>query len=268
MEINQSIKSKFNQYYQRGLDGYNKGLPIPLDHLNSYLCGIQKGVTTVLAGASGSGKSTMVNEIAISYPLQFLKDNPDRPEKYHCEYFNLEIQDIDVLAKFKANHIFKESNYQVKLSPNKIFQKGDFLLTDTEKMWIDKSDEYIDELLKNVNFIAGENITVGYFYKRLFELARQFGTMEKDEEGRELLHTWVAKDPNQYVVVVFDNVNNLNDKAKIDELSSICVKFRKNCDFTFYLVQQYNRQQESNFNHGGFQEPVISDLKETSRTAA
>ena len=48
----------------------------------------------------------------------------------------------------------------------------------------------------------------------------------------------------------------------------MCVTFRKLCNFSFFLIQQYNRSQETNFNHGGFQEPVLSDLKESGRTAA
>jgi len=267
MSINNDIKEKFKSQYKRGLEGLNKGIPIPLTKLSEYICNIQQGTITLVGGSTGSGKSTLINEVAISAPLQFLEDNPDRPEKYHCEYFNLEIQDVDVLAKFKANYIFKESQYQIKLSPTKIFQKGDFILTDVEKDWIDRSDRYIDKLMDNVDFVAGENVSPEFFYKKLWECAKKYGTMECDADGKPLLHTWKAIDPNQYVVFIFDNLNNLNDKSKIDTLSSMCVTFRKLCNFTFFLIQQYNRSQETNFNHGGFQEPVLSDLKESGRTS-
>lgn len=259
--------SKFWRTFNKGVAGLNKGIPLPLVNLSKYISNIQQGTILLVGGAEGSGKSTLANECFMNYPLQWLKLNPDRKEKIHVEYFNLEIQDEDVEAKLRANWIFRQSKATVKLYIDKIFQKGDNVLTEEEIEWIKKSDEYIEFMSENVNFTAGEEISVGYFYKVLWECAKKYGTMDEDPEnpGKYLLHTYVPKDENQYVIFLFDNVNNLNDKKLIDLLSGYCVKFRKACNFTFVLIQQYNRDQQSS--QRTFMEPQNADLKESGRTA-
>lgn len=214
-----------------------------------------------------SGKSSLAQECYISYPIQFCQNNTTQ-FKYHAEYFNLEIKDVDVIAKLRANWIFKESKGKVKLSVNKIFQKGNNFgkLTTEQRDWITKSETYSDFLYEHCNFIAGENITNKFVFKRLMECAKRFGTMDKTKEGMEILHTYKPHDPNQFVTFIFDNVNNLNDKKLIDELSGIFVKFRNACGFTFVIVQQYNRSLES-MDRRDFMEPQLADLKESGRTA-
>ncbi len=261
------LKDKFEAQYQRGEAGLNVGLPMPFTTLSNEVCGIQQGRYDLISGAEGSGKSTLVQECYLSYPLQYCEKMKDEiPFKYHGEYFNLEITDIDVVAKLLANWIFKETKGEIKLSVNKIFQKGSNRITKEEKDWIKKSYTYLDFLNDHCNFIAGENITTGYVYKRLSECARSFGTMDKDAEGKDLLHTWKAKDPNQFVVFIFDNVNNMNDKKLIDSISSMFVKFRNACNFTFVPVQQYNRSQQDS--QRDFMEPQMADLKETGQTGS
>jgi replicative DNA helicase len=259
----EELKEKFEAQYKRGQEGLNVGLPMPFTLLSEEVCGIQQGRYDLWAGATGDGKSTITQECYISYPIQYCEKNKSTvPYKYHCEYFNLEIKDINVVAKLLANWIFKESAGTIKLSVNKIFQKGSNKITTEEKDWIKKSYSYYDFLGEHVNFIAGDNISEAYIYKRLMECARAFGTMKK-ENGKDLLYTYKPKDPNQYVVFIFDNVNNLNDKRLIDSVSSMFVKFRNACDFSFVVVQQYNRDQQNS--NREFMEPQLADLKETGQ---
>ncbi|HEY8361773.1 MAG TPA: hypothetical protein VIK77_02670 [Tissierellaceae bacterium] len=260
-----SIKKKFWHQVDNGLKGLNRGIPIPLEKLSNFMSNIQQGTYYLLSGSTGSGKSTIANECFMNYPLQWLQLNPDRQEKYHIEYFNLEIQDVDVSAKLRANWIFRQTKAKLKLHVDKIFQKGNYFLTREEIEWLKKSDDFMDFMEDNVNFIAGEEVSIAFVYKRLWECAKKFGRMEVGADGKPQLHTFEQIDPNQYVVFLFDNVNNLNDKALIDTLSSYFVKFRKSCNFSFVVIQQYNRAQEGE--KRTFMEPQLSDLKETSRTA-
>jgi hypothetical protein len=261
---NSLLKEKFKAQYEKGLKLQNVGIPFPLTQLSSIVCNLQQSTYYVFGGGQGTGKSTLVNECFINYPLQWLQKNPDSPFKYHGEYFNLEISEVDVIAKFKANWIFRESQGAVKLSVNQIFQKGDFRLTVAEQKWIEKSEDYIDYLLDNVTFITGERVGSKYVYKRLWACAEKYGTMDRSPEGHYMLHTYKPKDPNQFVVVIFDNFNNLPDKEEIDKISQYFVDFRNACGFTFAAVQQYNRLTEG-MDRREFMIPQLSDLMGTSK---
>lgn len=274
MSYNKSLKEKFDKEYQRGEDGLNVGLPFPLTQLSDSLCNLQQGTYYLIAGAQGTGKSTLANECFISYPIQYLDVKKDSPFKVHIEYFNLEIKDVDVLAKFKCNWIFRQTKGKIMLSLNKVFQKGNFRLNQEERDWIKKSDEYIEYLLDSCNFVAGERISKNFVYKKLWECATKFGTMEPYLDGnnnpvpnRYYLHTYKPKDPNQFVIFLFDNLNNLSNKADIDEISQYFVDFRNACNFTFCVVQQYNRGQES-MDRRDFMIPQLSDLMESSKPSA
>jgi hypothetical protein len=256
------LKEKFDIEFARGKSGLNAGLPMPFSLLSSEVCGIQQGRYDLWMGSIGSGKSTVVQEGYISYPIQYCEKYKDSiPFTYEVDYFNLEIPDVNVMAKLLANWIYKESKGAVKVSVNRIFQKGTNRLTADEVEWITKSYKYLDFLLQHCNFITGEGISEKYVYKRLIELAKKHGTMEVNAQGAELLYTYKPKDPNKFIMIVFDNVNNLNSKELIDKCSSIFVKFRNNCKFSFSIVQQYNRNQEANDRE--FMEPQIGDGKDS-----
>lgn len=263
MNIKERYKEKFDREFKRGLEGKNVGILLPLSRLSDTICNLQQGTYTLVGGGTGTGKSTLINECYINHPIQFVKRNPHLNLKVKICYFNLEMSSINVIAKFRANWIFRETKAKIKLSINHIFQRGGFKLTEEEKQWVTKSQEYQDSLLDDVEFIAGEKVGSGFVYKKLWEYAKEYGIMEK-KDGKDLLYTWRPKDENQYIIFVFDNLNNLPSKEEIDNISQYFVDFRNSCNFSFTVVQQYNRANEG-MDRREFMIPQLSDLMTSSK---
>ena len=105
---------------QRGVDGYNKGLPTGFKRLSN----IQQKRYTTIGGATGTGKTAYVDSAYLFHPYEFLVDNPDFHHSLEIIYYSLEIPPEEKLAKFACFKLWE--NYGINIDSKILYSEGEF----------------------------------------------------------------------------------------------------------------------------------------------
>ena len=99
------VESLFNSI-QQGKQGLNIGLSTGLSKMDSLTYGIQRKWLTVVAGDSGSGKSSYVLYTKVFKAFQQYRK--DRSIKVHFLLFSFEMSAEVLLAKLLSTYLYEE----------------------------------------------------------------------------------------------------------------------------------------------------------------
>lgn len=253
-----SFISRMMNMVKRGLAGLNKGLSMGLPRLERLMDGIQRQTYSIIAGGTGSGKTTLA---LYSYVYKLISDHLG-DMKYRVVYFSLEMTGEILMAKVLSLHIFE--TYGIELSYKQIMSRQDTLSPEHFEL-IESCIPWLEQFEKQL-LIIDKNVSAAGVYASLSEYAKENGTFHEGQYSD--VYTPNIKD--ELVLVVVDHLGLINllqgqtKKDAMDLTSKYLLRFRNKCAYSPLVLLQINRGQ-SNMDRvkEKRQEIELSDIKDT-----
>lgn len=271
------IKKRYKHQVERGNLGKNIGLsldPKQFGRLTKYMANIQQGRVDLIAGSTGSGKSSFILDSYMVNPIQYVIDNPGLDITLRILYFNMELPVQNILAKYVARRIFELTKGQTILSVNKVFQKGE-VISEWDRKMIQEYSKESDFLLDYCRFYEG-SITGKYMYKEIMNNLKELGvfTDHKDPQGNVVYTSYQYNNPDTYIICIADHLGllsaNAGERTKKDSIdatiNNCVIPTRNRYGVTWALCQQMNRANEdpNRMKSAAGSAPLLGDLKDSA----
>jgi replicative DNA helicase len=221
-----------------GLSGKNEGLPTGLDRLDDYFS-IKRRTMVTLAGASGSGKTQLVNQAFITEPFKYCFKNQKKIKIIH---FSMERSIVYTHAKLLSNEIFQQYGEIISV-PLMLGWYKDKKLTSSQRDILVEYESLYDSMEEHISIYQGQKAP-DQIYAIVSKYAEANG---KNIKINEYESVYVPNDPEEYVLVVVDHIG-LTKKGKygskkeaIDTLVEFEQKFRDYYGYAVINVSQINR---------------------------
>jgi replicative DNA helicase len=254
---------------RQGKSGLNMGLSTGMPKVDSLTYGIQRKWLTVVAGDSGSGKSSYVLYTKVFKAFQQYQE--DKSKKIHFLLFSFEMSAEVLLAKLLSTYIYEKYNkiisYDEILSLTSTLSDEDWEIIQESRPWLEELESLCEIIDKPVNAKG--------LYAICKEWSKKFGDYEEIEKTDDYVKVnYVPSDPQQYLIVVVDHIKLLSvssghtPKQEIDEACDYLIHFRNKCSFNVNIVQQLNRNFKSmDRRQNGYQLLQLDDLSDSSGPA-
>ena len=252
---------EFFQLVDEGREGHNIGLSTGSAKLDLYADGYLPGVSFLIGGASGTGKTTFTLYRYVYCPLVAYLRGECQERDPHWKMFSLEMTRSQVYAKLVSMYIF--DNYGVELRFKQIFSRGkDCILSDEEYELLTKCKDFIKILDERLSFFEG-SLNEATYLKEMNEELEKWGTFE---DGR-----YIPNNPHMILGVVIDHMtlikasNGRSKKEEIDAISRDSVQIRNNTKIVSpIMISQFNRNSNGQERmKQGLQDPSIEDYKDS-----
>ena len=255
-----------------GKNGANKGIPTGLPKLDSLTYGIQRKWMTVIAGDSGSGKSSLALYYSVYKPFCTYMDTKGTINAIDIKFllFSFELASDVLLAKLLSTYIFeyygRVISYSDILSLQNTLSDDDYNLILTAKPWLEEFERICE--------VIDKPVTAKGLYAICKEWSRKYGDYEETVTPNGYIkETYKPKNPQQFLIVLVDHIKLLTtdsgntSKQEIDKACDFLIGFRNKCSFTIYIVQQLNRTFKSmarRGNDGLYSLLQLDDLADSS----
>ena len=252
---------EFFQLVDEGREGHNIGLSTGSAKLDLYADGYLPGVSFLIGGASGTGKTTFTLYRYVYCPLVAYLRGECQERDPHWKMFSLEMTRSQVYAKLVSMYIF--DNYGVELRFKQIFSRGkDCVLSDEEYELLVKSSEFIKILDERLSFYEG-SLTEAVYLKEVNEELLKWG---KFENGK-----YIPNNPNMFLGIMIDHMTlvkasgSRTKKDEIDAISRDSVQIRNNTKIVSpIMISQFNRNANGQERmKQGLQDPSMEDYKDS-----
>lgn len=261
---------KLKENINRGVQGYNKGLPNGFPRLSKHISNIQQKRYTTVGGATGTGKTALVDYAYLFTPYEYLMNN----ESHHSLeviYYSLEIPPEEKLAKFVCMKLWED--YGIDIDSKILYSEGDFKIPPEVIPLIDEMEKYFAKMQEKV-LTFRSSMSPNYLYKDLMSYAEKRGKVIRSSKNKNIITEYIPNDPNLITEIIIDhsnlispNAEDKSQKAAIDRASKTLVFFRNMFRFSPVVVSQFNRGIEGmDRKENDSQEPQLSDFKETGAT--
>lgn len=253
------IQKLFNTI-KRGLEGKNIGFDIGLPKVQKVTDGVQKATYTIIAGGTGSGKTSFALYSYIYRPMMqnFGKDN------FKVIYYSLEMSAEILLAKLMALFIYEQHGiiltYKQIMSREEVLSEEDYEIVKSCIPWL-------ETVLEKHLIIFDKTLNSDTLYGHLFAYAKANGTFS--ETNNNMIYK--PNVPDQTVLTVIDHLALIRTAAgrtkkdEMDTASAHLISFRNICGYSPLVLMQLNRTSSSMDRRGAnMQEIELSDLKNTA----
>lgn len=254
------ITENLKELIDRGRKGENHALSMGLPKLERFVDGVAQETYYLIAGGTGSGKTSFALHSFIYKPIMENIDNPD----FHIIYFSLEMTAEQLLGKILSIYIYE--TFGVELSFKELLSRSkDTTLSDMDYELVCQSLEMLDKIESHM-IIYDKPLNNQRMVDFLMESLKQFGKFQGD--------TYTLFRPNHIILVILDHIGlarpsiGNTKKDEMDAMSSSLVSFRNKCKISPVVVMQVNRG-SSNVERRklNFQELQLDDLKGTGNPA-
>lgn len=252
------IKRLYTQIKQ-GIQGLNIGITMGLPKLETVMDGVQKQTYTVVAGSTGSGKTTFALYAYIYKPLMAMLGNP----KFKIIYYSLEMTAEILLAKLLSLYIFE--TYGKELTFKQIMSRQE-ILSDEMYAIVQECEPWLEKVMEHLT-IYDKNLSAAALYAHLKQYADANGEFVPNGDNSTI---YVPKVEGETVVVILDHIALLRKqqgntkKDEIDLASKYLLQFRNKCSYSPVVLMQLNRGHSSmDRRNGGMQEIQLDDLKDS-----
>jgi hypothetical protein len=256
-------KERFKKLVDEGREGKNIGLSIGSPKLGLYMDDYLPGVSYLIGGNSGTGKSTFTLEKFIYNPLQdFLNDESKKDRDPYWIIFSLEMTMEQVYAKLCSMYIYDK--YGIQLRFKEIFSRGkDCIISeDNYNIIQNEIDEFLDVLDKRLIFHEGTLTEEVYLTTMNTELKRF---------GKFVGNTYEPYNSQQIIGALIDHCslvkasNGRTKKEEMDAISRDSVIIRNKTRIVSPIhVSQFNRSSNSDERlKQSKQTPTASDYKDS-----
>lgn len=254
--------SRLYTLIDRGAKGLNLGLSMGLPRFETIVDGIQRSTYTVLAGGTGSGKTTLA---LYSYVYRPLVDNiaRGRDKRVKILYFSLEMSAEILLAKLLSLHLYEV--YNVELSFKQIISKQD-ILSEEDHTLIKSCEGWLEDICQDL-IIYDRVLTADMFYGIIQHYSEQNGYWDIDDDGND---RYTAYDPEEIIEIIIDHMGLIRKtsgrtkKEEIDLTSNHIIYFRNHCGYSALGLFQINRTSSSmDRRKAEMSEIQLDDIKDT-----
>lgn len=256
-----SVVDNLLDLIDRGRKGENHALTIGLPKLEQYIDGLAQETYYLVAGGTGSGKTSFILYSFIYKPLINNLDNPD----FHIIYFSLEMTAEQLMGKILTMYIYENFGRELSFkellsrSKNEVLSNEDYELVLQSLEMLRKIEEHITVYDKSLN--------AKKMYDFIMANLPRFGKF--DENG-----DYTLNNPTSIIEVVIDHIGLVRPmpgntkKDEMDACSALLIDFRNKCKLSPLVVMQVNRG-SSNVERRklNFQELQLDDLKGTGNPA-
>jgi len=269
------VFSRLKDKVEKGRLGLNSGIPTRLSRMDYFTTGIQQGDYWLIGAETNVGKTKFVRDQFIYEPYNYWLKNKDK-FNIHFIDFSLEMTAEDNLADLISKDIYVD--YGKVISRSVLLSQG----RNKEGVQRRLEDEYYDMLCsyeeRYADFekhltIIDTDVTPSFFHDVLMKYAEAHGTFEKESKFIGRRGKYTPKDDNLYTIILFDTINLADAEPKqtvketIDRISRICVWFRKVCNFTPVIIQQFGAELSStDRSRHGIKTPLLRDFEDSKRT--
>lgn len=236
----------------RGKRGDIAYIPFPFKSMSQFVA-IEPRRYHVVAGESGSGKSSFVDQTYILNPIEYLMDNPDADVRFKAFVWKME-RVKETVAKWTSAWLWK--NYQILADYQTLLSYPDAdgnprELPDFIHEKVHESREYFDRVFEHVELHGPENPTG--IKKRMRAWAQENGEMvEKDIGNGRIEKVYKPYDEKLITVVMADHMGIipeerrsdgvfLRDRSLINKTSEFFRIMRDKFGFSPVGVMQMNR---------------------------
>lgn len=266
MESQKYIK-EIQETIERGQQGLNVGLPMGFDRLGHHTHNLQPATYYLIAGATGSGKTAMVDTAFMSNPYNHILTNPNCIYDLEIIYFSLEIEPTQKIAKLMANKL--KQDYDIQTEVSEIYSKGSRKIPAIVAEKIKDIAPYFNDMNKKVFYKSAGS--PDYVYKEVMEYADTRGEIIYEPgSNKKIITGFIPINPMLITLIIIDHIGlikpNKSDatlKNAIDRLSKTLVHFRNVFKFSPVVVSQFNRSIEAHDRMKDGNEPKLSDLKDS-----
>lgn len=253
---------------QRGRDkGRVNSVKTGIPMYDDLIDGTTQGTMYLYGAETSVGKTTFVRDKHIYTPYEYYKVVND-PSKF------------DVLFVDFSLEMSPEINMAAAMSRKLFLQEG--IVLPVKRILKNLSDEHMDIIMKKIApyfddfqkkmMVIDEDLNPDKYHEILMEVAKMTGTFAKEGRWISECDGWVAKNPNQFVILVVDTVNLAEDdhdsiKRVIDRISRISVWFRNKCGFIPIIIQQFNADISGveRVHKFGLKTPMLRDFEDSKR---
>lgn len=225
------VSDKLLKLIDKGRAGENQGLSMGMPKLEKYIDGVTQDTYFLVAGGTGSGKTSFVLYSFIYKPLMENLDN----EGFHIIYLSLEMTAEQLMAKLLSLYIYE--TYGVELSFKDLLSRGkDQVLSDDDYQLVLDSLPMLKRIESHLIICDTLLDPVGIKNYVLNALTR-FGTFKDN--------TYTLHNPTHIIEVIVDHIgcvkSNGDKKITIDDTSAVMRELRNRCKITPVVVMQVNR---------------------------
>jgi ABC-type dipeptide/oligopeptide/nickel transport system ATPase subunit len=276
-----SLSQELHREIENGRTGKSGIIPLLYERVQEYI-DIAKNTMYTIGGESGSGKSTVAQDMFMINPLQWYLKNKNPDIKLSIIYFGMERKMYQYSARWISRLIFQEQG--ITIPPKRILgRKKEYMMDEKEYALVQHYYSVLDEWEKDDLLIAHEgskNPSGISIYLEKF--ARKHGTIiEKDKDDKtmeNILETkrYVPNHPNHIVLVITDHIGilaperkdtNSTQKGQIDKFSRTMREARDLYGFSPVIIQQLNRNlSDVSRQKLGELAPKLSDFADSSQT--
>lgn len=241
--------------------GLNIGISTGLPKLDDLIGGVQRGTFYLVAGDTGSGKTSLCLYSLIYKPLR--ERLGDKTLK--IVYYSLEMSKEMLLTKLLSVYLY--DTYGIQLTYNQILSRNE-VLQDEYYEKVLEARAWLNQIVTHHLTVYDKMLTTSHLYAHLKSYSEKHGTYKKSKDGLRNIYT--PKVENQYTIVILDHVWLLNTMAgqskkdAADTAADYLITFRRVCNFTPVVLQQLNRQAGSmDRRNAELVMPELQDLKGT-----
>lgn len=248
---------------ESGKQGRNIGLDIGLPKLQSMTYGVQRQTYSVIAGGTGSGKTTLA---LYSYVYRVINDHLG-DMKYRVIFFSFEMTAEILLAKLLSTYIWE--TYGIEMSYGTIMSRETQINEELYQLVLSCRD-WLEQVTKQLVIIDSPQ-TADSVYANLKGYAQRRGTEVPGANGK--IH-YNPHEEDEIVQVIIDHLGLVKlppgvvKKAEMDKLANYLLSIRNIYGYSPLVLMQINRTSSSmDRRKGGFSEIELSDLKDTGTAA-
>ena len=244
---------------KKGKEGKNLGISTGCPKLDHIINGVQRKYMYIVAGDTGSGKSSFALDLFVYNLYKNRKEHP-----IHFLYYSFEMASEIILAKILSLYIWdtyqKIIPFKTILSLEEIISEENYNLVMNSQKWLSDFSEIIT--------IYDTALTPAGIYATCKTWLKEFGEFIQISEHKEEYREY---DSTQYNMVIIDHISLIagpdTKKVKIDTVCDYMIGFRNKCNISPVIVQQTNRNSKSmDRKLNGYELFSLDDLQDSSAT--
>ena len=270
----------------KGIEGRNTGIPLPLKKLEKVINGIQKQMYCLYGGASGTGKTALVDFLYVLAPYIWMQRQELLPDgsdiKFKVIYRSMERSKKYKLQKWTCAYLYLIHGLVIDVPTINGWASKLFDVTPEIRKQIETAEEFINGMLDSgvVQIHDGAENPTG-ISKSIREYACSVGTLKEERKVSKEGNTYTEKsytphDPNLTTMIIEDHLGKLklekiegryDLKLTIDKMSEYNGILRDLYGFTVIAISQFNRSlADSTRMRNKVLAPEPSDFKNTGNT--
>tara|TARA_R110000764_G_scaffold20407_8_gene52456 strand:+ start:8157 stop:9278 length:1122 start_codon:yes stop_codon:yes gene_type:complete len=267
----------------KGIEGRNAGIPLPLKRLEQVVNGIQQQLYYLIGGQSGSGKTALVDFIYVLAPYLWVQQQELLPNgskiKFKVIYRSMERSKKYKLQKWTCVYLYLKHGLTIDVPTINGWASKLFEITPEIRSKIESAEKFINGMLDSgiIEVHDGAENPTGIM-KDVFKYAHKVGVLKEiqktSKEGNTYTEkTYTPNDPNLYTIIIEDHLGKLKLergftlKQTIDKMSEYNGLFRDIFGFSVVAISQFNRSlADSTRMRNKTLAPEPSDFKDTGNT--